>query len=125
MRHPRYRASSGLLVSAALALMFPAVASADTHAKTGANVNRGTGCFMLLPSGEETFPDEQASRLQITSASGRSLIVCKGRLPAGVTPPRQALVLRGFDCFGEAGRQVISPNGRVILTCHFFQDPVT
>lgn len=116
--HPRKVIAAGLPALTCAAL-FPVVAVAKPkHPGEGATHGQ-TSCSILTP-GIAPGVITTTGRYTITP-SGNGTLVCRGQVPQG--PPR-ALVVKGLRCPTPAGitnrsHTVITPSGRVKLTCHF------
>ncbi|MCK4807994.1 MAG: hypothetical protein KAS90_00065 [Candidatus Aenigmarchaeota archaeon] len=77
--------------------------------------------FLALASGQNVFTD---------SKNNNSKITCHGTLPTGVSPPTKAVVMTnkdhpnimcwtGYGPFTSDWKAVITPSGKVMLSCHY------
>jgi hypothetical protein len=112
--HPRAVAAVCVLTAGMLAA--PAVAGA----KKPKPPSRGTIPCSILTPGVAPGVIQTVGRFRVTP-SGNGTLVCHGQVPQG--PPR-AVVVKGLSCPTPAGvtnrsHTVITPSGRVTLTCHF------
>jgi hypothetical protein len=116
--HPRNLVAVGLLAVTGAALT-PVVAGAKPKHPGEGSTRGQTPCSILTP-GIAPGVIQTTGRYTITP-SGNGTLVCRGQVPQG--PPR-AVVVKGLRCPTPAGvtyrsHTVITPSGRVKLTCHF------
>jgi hypothetical protein len=118
--HPHTRIAAGLLAAGALAAS-PAVAQAKPKPKPPhEGATRGQIACSVLTPGVAPGVIQTVGRYTITP-SGNGTLICRGSVPQG---PAQAIVVKGLRCPTPAGvttrsHTVITPSGRVTLTCHF------
>ena len=111
------RQSAALISTVCLGVTTLMAAPASAGPGDGAVVTRNLGCGMLDADGT-LFDDPLARRLVVVKPDGTESVRCHGRVPDGFAIPDQAVVLRGFECFGGGRTQnIIAPSGRVTLTC--------
>ena len=95
------------------------------------------GCMVANLEGElvaPVSPPRGNGTIVVTqSANGNWTAVCTGKLPAGSTLPAQAYIELSEEVGGSCGipgwiltddwKQLITPSGQVMLTCHFPEKP--
>ena len=116
--HPRALAAVCLLTAGVLAA--PAVAGAKKPKPPPGGASAGTISCSVLTPGVAPGVIQTVGRYRVTP-SGNGTLVCQGQVPQG--PPR-AVVVKGLSCPTPGGvtnrsHTVITPSGRVTLTCHF------
>jgi hypothetical protein len=116
--HPHTRVAAGLLAAGALAASPAAVQAKPKPPHEGATHGQ-TSCSVLTP-GIAPGVITTVGRYTI-SPNGNGTLVCRGSVPQG---PTDAIVVKGLRCPTPAGvtthsHTVITPSGRVTLTCHF------
>jgi hypothetical protein len=116
--HPRRVVAVGLLALTGVALSPVVAVAKPKHPDEGARHGQ-TSCSILTPG---VAPGVITTTGSYTiTPSGNGTLVCRGQVPQG--PPR-AVVVKGLRCPTPAGvtyrsHTVITPSGRVKLTCHF------
>lgn len=116
-----------MLIIGAVTLVLIVITSLASANGPAVQIKEG-GCNLINAEGGLFFDPHAAHAVYTDSETGNSMIVCKSWLPEGSYHPHKAVVLNrnnwGGWCstfFGITYKfhNVVTPKGRVILTCHY------